>query len=194
MSTQRQDTVVSTILAVTTVTAVTGLIWYHQQQEKESKKDDGTNSDNSNGLEKSIYKSTNSWFSYLKRLKGRQSTRRVSFDPEFNFNDKTGKKPSSPSRPSSSSTPPPVMEINTSTNNGENEDEDSNERRILTHGTITIVHGSVTGTCAKLAQELKETLEKTIDTTERNIQFGTLEEWDWWDELLNNEEEEQQCQ
>ena len=77
--------------------------------------------------------------------------------------------------------------------------------RILTPRTITIVHGSVTGTCAKLAEELYRTLkgEKDDPKNDHNnkglsgvthrystIQMGTLEEWDWWDELLNDEDEE----
>ena len=199
MNTQRQTTVISTVLAVTAATAVTGLIWYMQQQEKEEKVGDNNKRDNK------IYRTTNPWFnfSYLKKLNFMKSSRHVSFDPELV--DKTAKKASSLSKASrstkasSKASPPsfqlpPVAEIDTSSqSNGTSnaDDESTQKRRILSHGCITIAHGSVTGTCAKLAQELRETLEKTIDTNERIIQFGTLEEWDWWDELLNNEEEEE---
>ena len=61
--------------------------------------------------------------------------------------------------------------------------------RILSPNTITIVHGSVTGTCSKLAEDLFKILqEKNLDHN-RTIQMGCLEEWDWWDEFLNYEEE-----
>lgn len=59
--------------------------------------------------------------------------------------------------------------------------------RILQPNTITIAHGSVTGTCSKLAQDLLQILnDKHLDHG-RNIQIGALDEWDWWDELLNYE-------
>jgi len=89
----------------------------------------------------------------------------------------------------------PVFEIETrsiTTIAEEKEDYSSigNKKRILAPNTITIAHGSVTGTCAKLAKDLLACLrEKHLDH-DRTIQMGSLEEWDWWDELLNYEEEE----
>ena len=66
--------------------------------------------------------------------------------------------------------------------------DDSKFGRVLAPGTITIAHGSVTGTCEKLAKELMETLKKTLpDDKSRTIQMGKLEDWDWWDELVNDE-------
>jgi tRNA wybutosine-synthesizing protein 1 len=63
------------------------------------------------------------------------------------------------------------------------------KKRSLARGTITIAHASVTGTCAKLAQKLYDALKSTIPPTV-TLQLGTLEEWDWWDELLNRDEED----
>jgi tRNA wybutosine-synthesizing protein 1 len=79
---------------------------------------------------------------------------------------------------------PPVMEINMQSMP---QQEEPQFARILTPGTITIAHGSVTGTCAKMAQQLHDTLRDLATT--RPIQIGRLEDWDWWDELLNDEEE-----
>ena len=69
--------------------------------------------------------------------------------------------------------------------------DDPKRDRILIPNTITIAHGSVTGTCANLAQELYKALQEKLDTRTRKIQVGTLEEWDWWDELLNSDDEEE---
>jgi tRNA wybutosine-synthesizing protein 1 len=82
----------------------------------------------------------------------------------------------------------PVREIGTQLSSPD--PEELQRDRILAPNSITIVHGSVTGTCAKLAQELYETLQK-LDNNNRTIQLGTLDEWDWWDELLNDEDEEE---
>lgn len=63
------------------------------------------------------------------------------------------------------------------------------KKRILTPNLITIVHGSVTGNCSKMAQELFDTLvsEKYV-ADQDNLQLGNAEDWDWWDELLNEED------
>jgi tRNA wybutosine-synthesizing protein 1 len=83
----------------------------------------------------------------------------------------------------------PVCEIQTS---GESDADKSQHRRVLSPNTVTIAHGSVTGTCSKLAEDLEKALkEKHLGL---DIQVGALEEWDWWDELLNYEEEEDQKQ
>jgi len=62
------------------------------------------------------------------------------------------------------------------------------QNRILSPSTITIAHASVTGTCQKLALQLKEELDRDENYNACTIQIGKIEEWDWWDELLNNEE------
>lgn len=66
--------------------------------------------------------------------------------------------------------------------------------RILTKGLITIVHGSVTGSCAKLALQLEEALTDTFAAAGANasgyrIQVAKMDEFDWWDEFLNDEDE-----
>lgn len=61
--------------------------------------------------------------------------------------------------------------------------------RILSPNTVTVVHASVTGTCSKLASQFKENLSHNNYFSSCKIQFGKVEEWDWWDELLNSEEE-----
>ena len=70
-------------------------------------------------------------------------------------------------------------------------EELTKHKRILAPNTITIAHGSVTGTCAKLAKDLMECLKEKHLDHDRTIQMGALEEWDWWDELLNYEEDEE---
>lgn len=71
----------------------------------------------------------------------------------------------------------------------ENEDIASTSRhRILTRGCITMVHGSVTGTCANFATQLFETIQK--EHPQAMVQLGTVQDFDWWDELLNSEDEE----
>jgi tRNA wybutosine-synthesizing protein 1 len=86
-----------------------------------------------------------------------------------------------------------IREIST---NAPLDDEPIPRDRIVAPQTITIVHGSVTGTCARLAEQLYQTLKddskQGISLSQRypNIQLGKLDEWDWWDELLNVDTEE----
>ena len=67
--------------------------------------------------------------------------------------------------------------------------------RILTKGLITIVHGSVTGSCAKLALQLEEALTDTMTQQDSDgvpsyrIQVAKMDDFDWWDEFLNEEED-----
>jgi len=88
----------------------------------------------------------------------------------------------------------PMLEIQTRPISMIAEDEkvdfENSHRRIMEPNTITIVHGSVTGTCAKLANDLLTCLQEKHLDHDRTIQMGNLEEWDWWDELLNYEEDE----
>ena len=72
----------------------------------------------------------------------------------------------------------------------EEKDDYQRHARILSMNTITIAHGSVTGTCSKLAQDLLECLQEK-NLPNRTIQMGALAEWDWWDELINDEEEDE---
>ena len=88
----------------------------------------------------------------------------------------------------------PVHEITLdSINLGDGQEEEehldnNSKQRILVRGSITIVHASVTGTCARMAQDLYQLLQTNNKT--RTIQLGTTEDWDWWDEFINQEEEE----
>lgn len=86
----------------------------------------------------------------------------------------------------------PVREIQTSDDGAEQLTDGPKHGRILAPNTITIVHGSVTGTCAKLAKELLETLKAKglVQHQYPNLQMGHIEEWDWWDELLNDDSDQ----
>lgn len=74
--------------------------------------------------------------------------------------------------------PPPIREVST----------EQTKQRILTKGTISVVHASVTGTCEKLAQQLFAELSSVLPKDDRLVQVGSVQEWDWWDELLNEED------
>lgn len=58
---------------------------------------------------------------------------------------------------------------------------------ILKRGSVTIVHGSVTGTCARFAADLYEAIRLQGVTC---VELGCIEDWDWWDELLNDDEDQ----
>ncbi len=82
----------------------------------------------------------------------------------------------------------PMYEIHTTKQTPEEE-----PRRILSKNTITIVHGSVTGTCSRLAQELFTKLNSKFHAGQNDhlhMQLGKVDDFDWWDELLNAEEED----
>jgi tRNA wybutosine-synthesizing protein 1 len=82
----------------------------------------------------------------------------------------------------------PLREVDCSQNQPTKEES---KLRILSPGTISIVHASITGTCEKLAQQLyTELSSSTTTTTSRVVQVGSVQEWDWWDELLNEDDEE----
>jgi tRNA wybutosine-synthesizing protein 1 len=67
----------------------------------------------------------------------------------------------------------------------ENSVDGTDMSRILQPNTVSIVHASVTGTCATFARDLHQQLLTAIP--QATVQLGKVEEWDWWDELLNNE-------
>ena len=69
--------------------------------------------------------------------------------------------------------------------------EDRGEKlRILSKGVITIVHASVTGTCSKLANQLQESLKASMKNSPYQTQIGHIQDFDWWDEFLNDDEED----
>jgi tRNA wybutosine-synthesizing protein 1 len=86
----------------------------------------------------------------------------------------------------------PVIEVggtNTTLLMDDTMNADGSRKRILTKNCITIVHGSMTGTCTKFATTLYDTLiaNQTISSN-RIIQIGSIEDFDWWDELLNDDD------
>jgi tRNA wybutosine-synthesizing protein 1 len=84
---------------------------------------------------------------------------------------------------------PPLQEIQTTSNDSLREEK--KQQRILVRGSITIAHGSMTGTCSNLAKQLLSSLQQqrtkdnSCDAT--TIQMGSTQDWDWWDEFINDE-------
>ena len=75
------------------------------------------------------------------------------------------------------------------------ETKETDYARILSRNTITIVHGSITGTCLKQAERLERALRKNPKLAHTTtIQLGRIDEFDWWDELLNDEDDDEQEQ
>jgi len=62
--------------------------------------------------------------------------------------------------------------------------------RIQTPNSVTIVHGSVTGTAQKLALQLQADLQKALPESRKVTRVSRTDEWDWWDELLNVDEDD----
>eukprot|EP00977_Amphora_coffeiformis_P002662 scaffold516_cov175-Amphora_coffeaeformis.AAC.1 len=62
--------------------------------------------------------------------------------------------------------------------------------RIQTPNSVTIVHGSVTGTAQKLALQLQADLQKVLPESRKVTRVSRMDEWDWWDELLNVDEDD----
>jgi tRNA wybutosine-synthesizing protein 1 len=89
--------------------------------------------------------------------------------------------PNQPALDSSVTQAAPVTEVNF------NESPEIT-RRILTRGSITIVHASMTGTCLKLAQQLFDKFSRS-STIRRAVQLCHTQDFDWWDELSNDEDE-----
>jgi len=69
---------------------------------------------------------------------------------------------------------------------------ESSLRRIQASNTITIAYASTTGTCKGFATSLHFCLDKLLIHSKEpiKVQLCTVDEFDWWDELLNNENEE----
>ena len=73
----------------------------------------------------------------------------------------------------------PVKEILLRRDSSSDLNKSSNRKRILSPGNITIVHGSMTGTCQKFAERLLELLP--------HAQMASTDDFDFWDEFLNEE-------
>jgi hypothetical protein len=68
---------------------------------------------------------------------------------------------------------------------------DNGLQRIQNVNTITISYASTTGTCRNFAKTLYESLQNvTHDYPSIKIQLCTVDELDWWDELLNYDQNE----
>ena len=77
----------------------------------------------------------------------------------------------------------------------------SSLKRLQTSNTITIAYASATGTCEAFPKSLHKALYQIMSasaTTNANVGAGTdtaavqlctVDELDWWDEILNNENE-----
>ena len=72
--------------------------------------------------------------------------------------------------------------------NGESKQE-TELARLLSSNTITIVHGSITGTCRRLAERLHRVMlqNSALSQAGVTVQLATVDDFDWWDELLNAE-------
>jgi len=70
------------------------------------------------------------------------------------------------------------------------ESDISSLRRIQTSNTITIAYASTTGTCESFAKSLFLTIRSMIPIPLATVQLCTVDELDWWDELLNNDNED----
>ena len=60
--------------------------------------------------------------------------------------------------------------------------------RIFRRNSISIVHGSVTGTCRKMAQDLYQQCQTKFP--HRHVQLAAIPEIDWWDELINDDSQD----
>jgi len=75
------------------------------------------------------------------------------------------------------------------------EEEEVVIERILSRGTVTIAYCSTTGTCGGFAKKLhRELLDRIAgdplpSSSKRRVQLIRVNEVDWWDELVNNEDE-----
>ncbi len=91
----------------------------------------------------------------------------------------------------SSDDKPPVQQIDTG---APVSNVNSALTRIQAQNTITIAYASTTGTCKNFAASLHETLTDLLQRSEAStattIQLCTVDELDWWDELLNDEGDE----
>lgn len=61
--------------------------------------------------------------------------------------------------------------------------------RILSPGRVTVAYASTTGTCRRMARELRDRLVSALETEglAYDVRLRSVHEFDWWDEFLNNE-------
>ena len=94
--------------------------------------------------------------------------------------------------------PHPIKEIDVSGDSSattkQQQSQQQSHQRILKKGSVTIVHGSMTGTCAKFAKQLYEALEGKNWVEKEILRLESTENFDWWDELINDEGEEEEVE
>ena len=86
-----------------------------------------------------------------------------------------------------------IKSLNDNTNTEEGE-EQAQQRRILSRGTITIVYASTTGTCASFATRLHQRLLQVITSSSSSskisggisVRVMKVNDIDWFDELTND--------
>ncbi|KAL7577044.1 hypothetical protein ACA910_006786 [Epithemia clementina (nom. ined.)] len=87
---------------------------------------------------------------------------------------------------------PPMKEVrykdDTTSASNNNNHNSTNSFRILSRNSITIVHGSVTGTCRQMAKDLYQRCRQQFP--HRRVQLASIPELDWWDELINDDSED----
>jgi len=103
--------------------------------------------------------------------------------------------------------PPPVREVHLSPRKsgpevpegggGADNNNENGRFRILAKGSITVVHGSVTGTCAGLARQLYDELSSSPSSSSSSsrhprLQLAAADDFDWWDELINDDDDEEE--
>jgi tRNA wybutosine-synthesizing protein 1 len=97
--------------------------------------------------------------------------------------------------------PPPVREVLGDEYDDADKERARRYRRILSRGTVTIVHASLTGTCRRLAYDLAQSLarengkgnddgDRSNHSNPLHIQVASVEDLDWWDELVNDDNED----
>ena len=82
----------------------------------------------------------------------------------------------------------PVQEIQCNLNGQSTKQQEEELVRILSRNSITIVHGSVTGTCRQMANDLLDHCRRQFP--QRRVQLASIPEFDWWDELINDDSDE----
>ena len=91
--------------------------------------------------------------------------------------------------------PPGMVDVITIQAGGADDPTSSRHARVLSPGTVTVAYSSKTGTCGGYASRLRDAIAGEIAGSRRwrgrTVQLLRVEELDWWDELTNDEDAEQ---
>jgi len=164
----------ATALVVTAVTV--GLLWKQHQHQQKPRVQDTDTKDPPNPTTSTSTSTSNAAASAS--ASANSGSKVPTTAPAMEEEEEEKKEPDDDHRPMSSIA---------LTGDSEMEADRNDKLRILTKGLITIVHGSVTGTCATLALQLEEALVSTLP--DYQVQLAKVEDFDWWDEFLNDEDE-----